>query len=183
TLDAHKMQGPKGVGALVVRRHVLWEPLMIGGGQERGKRPTTENVLHIAAFAEALALASDGREERVKNSRLTQEYFFDLIEKELPNAVINGSREKRLPNNINISLSDLADPELAVLFLDKNGIACSTKSSCLKGEENSYVVASISKSDETWRARNTIRFSLAPNAVKRDVLHIVETLKRIPRNA
>ncbi|HEU5115011.1 MAG TPA: cysteine desulfurase family protein [Candidatus Paceibacterota bacterium] len=180
TLDAHKMQGPKGVGALVVRRRVAWEPLMVGGGQERGKRPTTESVELITGFAEALSLASEGREPRAKGARQIRDRFFECVEKELPEAVINGSLDKRLPNNANISIPDLSDPELAVLFLDKEGIACSTKSSCLKGEEESYVVKTLG-APEPWRARNTIRFSFAPNTSEKDVLIIVEALKKLPK--
>ena len=191
TLDAHKMQGPKGVGALVVRRHVSWDPLMAGGGQERGKRPTTESVALATGFAEALAIAQEGRAQRAKKNRdratKVRDVFFGLLARELPEAVINGSLEKRLPNNVNISIPNLVDPELAVLFLDKEGIACSTKSSCLKGEEESYVVAALFPEDapksEKWRARNTLRFSLAPKASKRDVSLIVEALKKLPKNA
>ncbi|HVU06381.1 MAG TPA: cysteine desulfurase family protein [Candidatus Paceibacterota bacterium] len=187
TLDAHKMQGPKGVGALVVRRHVHWEPLMAGGGQERGKRPTTESVELIAGFAEALALAHEGREERSKTAAAVRSYFFDRIAAELPDAVINGSVKNRLPNNVNVSIPDLADPEFALLFLDKEGVACSTKSSCLKGEEESYVVKALVEAGKDaasnmWRARNTLRFTFAPNAARRDVSYIAERLKKLPKN-
>ena len=180
TLDAHKMQGPKGVGALVVRRHVLWEPLMIGGGQERGKRPTTESVELVAGFAEALKIAQKGREKRCEGAKKIQAYFLERVAKEIPGAVLNGSIEKRLPNNVNVSLPNLSDPELAVLFLDKEGIASSTKSSCLKGEEESYVVRSLG--GEKFRAKNTLRFSLAPNATRRDVDAIMEALKKLPKS-
>ncbi|MBX4209400.1 cysteine desulfurase [Candidatus Parcubacteria bacterium] len=190
TIDAHKMQGPKGVGALVVRRRVSWEPLMIGGGQERGKRPTTESVELVSGFAEALAIAQEGRGPRAERAARTRDFFFDLISKEFPDVVVNGSREKRLPNNINISVPDLSDPELAVLFMDKEGIACSTKSSCLKGEEDSYVVKALGAADQApaaasalgnaaWRAKNTLRFSFAPDASRRDVLIIAEALKKL----
>ncbi|HEU0081222.1 MAG TPA: cysteine desulfurase family protein [Candidatus Paceibacterota bacterium] len=177
TLDAHKMQGPKGVGALVVRRRISWEPLMVGGGQERGKRPTTESIELAAGFAAALEIAQGGRDDRSRLAAGVQNYFFDRIESELPDAVINGSRDKRLPNNINISLPGISDPELAVLFLDKKGIACSTKSSCLKGEEQSYVVAALG--GESWRARNTLRLSLAPTATRSDVDTIVGALIKL----
>ncbi len=183
TLDAHKMQGPKGIGALVVRRHVSWEPLMVGGGQERGKRPTTESLELVAGFAEALGIAQEGREERAKSAAATRDYFFAQIAKELSGAAINGSLDKRLPNNINISLPGISDPELTVLCLDKAGIACSTKSSCLKGEEESYVVRSLlqgASAGDSWRARNTLRFSLAPNATRSDVDTIVRALSNLP---
>jgi cysteine desulfurase len=179
TLDAHKMQGPRGVGALVVRRHVAWEPLMAGGGQERGMRPTTEAPVAICGFAEALVIAQEGREPRAKRAATIRDFFFKTIEKELPNAVINGSLDKRLPNNINISLPDISDAEFAVLFLDKHGVACSTKSSCLKGEDESYAVKALG--GDPWRAKKTLRFTLAPDASTRDVLQIAELLKKLPQ--
>lgn len=178
TLDGHKMQGPRGVGALVVRRHVKWEPLMVGGGQERGMRPTTENLVAIAGFAEALRIAQEGREPRSLLAAAVRDSFLDLIEKEVPSAMINGSLDKRLPNNINISIPNISDAEFAVLFLDKMGVACSTKSSCLKGEEESYAVKALG--GEPWRAKKTLRFSLAPDASVRDVLKIAELLKQLP---
>lgn len=184
TLDAHKMQGPKGIGALIVRRHVNWEPLMVGGGQEQGKRPTTESVELVAGFAEALTIAQENgngeREARVKAALSNFDYFLTKIRQEFPRAIVNGSTEKgrRLPNNMNISLPDISDPELAVLFLDKEGVACSTKSSCLKGEDDSYVVKSLG--GDAWRARNTLRFSLAPDATPADVDTIVRALKKLP---
>jgi len=174
TLDAHKMQGPKGIGALVVRRHVSFKPLMVGGGQERGMRPTTESLSLVIGFTEALALAQEGREARIRTSRTLQNYFLTTLAKEIPTAVINGSLDKRLPNNINISLPTITDSEFTVLQLDHAGIACSTKSSCLKGEEQSYVVASLG--GEAWRASKTLRFTLAPDATKGDVDRIIAAL-------
>jgi cysteine desulfurase len=179
TLDAHKMQGPKGVGALVVRHNVPFEPLMAGGGQERGKRPTTESLDLVTGFSEALSIAQEGREKRLSRSLSVQKYFIDFISRELPEAALNGSFEKRLPNNVNISIPGLSDPEFAVIELDKEGVACSTKSSCIKGEEASYVVSALG--GEPWRARNTLRFTLAPNASLSDVRTIVKALKKLSK--
>lgn len=188
TLDAHKMQGPKGIGALVVRRHVSFEPLMIGGGQERGKRSTTESLELATGFAEALVIAQEGREPRTKRAAKARDYFFEKFVKEFPRGVINGSLDKRLPNNINISLPTISDPELAVLFLDKEGIASSTKSSCLKGEEISYVVKSLGLHElssalggEDWRAKNTLRFTVSPDVSTREIDRILVCLKKLPK--
>lgn len=175
TLDAHKMQGPKGVGALIARHHVPFEPLMVGGGQERNKRPTTESVRLISGFAAALEIAQKERNEKSRRAEKVRDYFFKLIDTELPQAVVNGSRDKRLPNNVNISLPNLSDPELAVLKLDKEGIACSTKSSCLKGEEDSYVVKPLG--GEAWRAKNTLRFTFAPDTTLKDMMRIIAVLR------
>ena len=111
----------------------------------------------------------------------TRDHFIKLLATEIPEAVINGSLERRLPNNVNISLPHLSDPELAVLFLDKEGIACSTKSSCLKGEEDSYVVKTLG--GESWRSKNTLRFTFAPNATLSDVSYIVRVLKKLSKSS
>ncbi len=179
TLDGHKMQGPKGVGALMVRSHVAFLPLMVGGGQEKGKRPTTESISLVIGFAEALRKAQSERESNTKQARLIQEYFFSQIKQYLPEAVINGSVDKRLPNNVNISLPHVSDPEFAVLFLDKHGVACSTKSSCLKGEEYSYVVQTLG--GDAWRAQNTLRFTFSPRSTKRQIDRIIKLLVKLPK--
>ena len=100
--------------------------------------------------------------------------------------------EKRLPNNVNISLPNISDPEMAVLQLDKAGIACSTKSSCLKGEENSYVVETLggqtlvsvgkdgaSDDAEKWRSRNTLRFTFSAEMGRGEVDEIIKALRDI----
>lgn len=181
TLDAHKMQGPKGVGALVVRRHVAWKPLIVGGGQERGMRSTTESLELVSGFTKALEIAQREREPRAKRAAILRDYFFTQIEKQIPDAVVNGSRDKRLPNNVNISLPNISDPEYAVLYLDKHGIACSTKSSCLKGESESYVVKSLG--GDAWRARNTIRFSFSYDAKTAHINTILSVLRKLRTRA
>jgi cysteine desulfurase len=130
----------------------------------------------ITGFTTALTIAQEGRGERERKAHTLQTYFFKTVSEKLPTAVINGSQDKRLPNNINISLPEITDPEFAVLTLDHAGIACSTKSSCLKGEEVSYVVASLG--GEAWRAQKTLRFTLAPDATKGDVNRIVSALTK-----
>jgi cysteine desulfurase len=182
TIDGHKMQGPKGVGALIVRNHLAFLPLMAGGGQEKGKRPTTESVVLATGLSAALSMAKKGRDARSLCAKKMQTLFFSLLEKELPQAIINGHKENRLPNNINISLPNLNDPEFAVLKLDAKGIACSTKSSCLKGEEESYVVRTTMQADPQavntpWRAKNTLRFTFAPNTPRRHIKRILRALK------
>jgi cysteine desulfurase len=175
TLDAHKMQGPKGVGLLVLKRGVPCDPLMIGGGQERGMRPTTESVELATGLAEALTIAHEGREERCASALRARDAFVTAFTRDFPEGLINGSLERRLPNNINISIPDLGDAEFAVIKLDQEGIACSTKSSCLKGEETSYVVSALG--GPAWRAHNTLRFSFDPYTSVSDVEKIVSALR------
>jgi len=176
TLDAHKMEGPRGIGAMVVKSHVLWEPLMVGGGQEFGKRPTTESLSLIAGFTEALAHAVHDRERRVEKVRKVRDTLVSLT-KNIPDIVINGSLVYRLPNNLNVSLLTLSDAELAILIFDKHGVACSTKSSCLKGEEESYTVKSLGGDPRC--ARTTLRFSFGPHSTMSDIRRIATVLARL----
>jgi len=182
TLDGHKMQGPKGVGALALRNGIEITPLLLGGGQEHGQRGTTESIELIAGFTKALQLAQKSREERSSQAIIMRNRFISLIKKHIPDALINGSVERRLANNINISIPHLSDPEFAVIELDQKGIACSTKSSCLKGEESSYVVESIlgeSGESESWRARNTLRFTIDPDITDIEIGSIINALKTL----
>lgn len=180
TLDGHKIYGPKGVGCLYVRRGVQLAPTLFGGGQERGLRATTENIPAIVGFAEALRLAVAEREKESTRLHSLCDYFYTSIlqNTEIENAVINGSMEigERLPNNLNISLSGI-DTEMLTLQLDAAGIACSTKSSCLKDEKVSYVVAALS-GDKT-RAVSTLRFTLGRATTKKDIEYAVKVLARL----
>jgi cysteine desulfurase len=177
TLDAHKMQGPKGVGLLAVRHGIPFAPVMHGGGQERGKRPTTESLELVVGFVEALKLASEGREARVARALSARTALLALLEKALPGFMINGSIEKRIPNNLNISIPSLGDAEFAVIKLDALGVACSTKSSCLKGEELSYVVKALGGPE--WRATKTLRLSFSPDISAADIRRIALALKTL----
>jgi cysteine desulfurase len=176
TLDAHKMYGPRGVGSLIVRRHVAWEPLMAGGGQERGMRPTTESVSLVAGFARALELAAAERESRAAKARKVRDALLELVSG-MPGVIVNGSLEHRLPNNANISILTLSDAELAVLALDHGGIACSTKSSCLKGEEESYVVCALG--GDPARARTTLRFTFGDDSRASHARRIAKALQQL----
>jgi len=173
TIDGQKIYGPKGVGALFIKRGVMIEPIIYGGGQEKGLRSGTENVPFIVGLAKAIEIAG---KNRIKNSERISEvrdYGIRKIEEKIPRAVLNGDRIKRLPNNINISIPGI-DPEFVVLQLDEEGIVCSTKSACLKDESASYVIAALGK-DEKY-AQSSLRFSLGLNATKKDMDYLVKML-------
>lgn len=176
TIDAHKMEGPRGVGALVVRSHVKWAPLLRGGGQERGKRATTESVALIAGCAEALVRADRDKEARSRAVAQRRDDIIRLLDG-VEGVIVNGSLKDRLPNNLNVSVLPLRDAELAVLELDARGIACSTKSSCLSGEEESYVVKALG--GDPRRAQTTLRFSLSPRTTSREAHVIASEIIRL----
>jgi cysteine desulfurase len=177
TLSAHKFYGPKGVGALWVRRGVRLQPLITGGRQERSRRAGTENVPgivgmgvaaneaveHLSAHAERLATLRDTLEERVLAS--------------VPGTAINGARDQRVPNTTNISF-DGVEAEALLIALDLDGIAVSTGSACSSGTlEPSHVLKAMGFS--VHRAQNSIRFSLGAANTQDEVARVSEVLPRI----
>ena len=192
TFDGHKMYGPKGVGVLYAKRGTLLAAVLVGGGQERGLRSTTENLPGIIGFARAFEIAVEMREKESARLQKLQDYFYSSV-LDLPEHteyaragrvenirikkrfIINGSLTNRLPNNINISLHGI-NTEMLVLKLDAAGIACSTKSSCLRDESGSYVVRALGGGES--RALSTLRFTFGRETTKK---HIDALLKRLTR--
>jgi len=175
TLDAGKCYGPKSVGVLVHRHWVKIAPLMHGGGQELGLRSGTENTALIVGGVHAIVRAQSGYEPRSLSVANLRNEFFELLLKAIPHAVVNGSRESRIANNVNISIPD-TDTEYAVIWLDAKGVCASTKSACgAKETTGSNVVREMTK-DES-RALATIRFTLGEETKKSDIVYAVEALK------
>jgi len=184
TLDAHKIYGPKGVGALYVKRGVEILPVILGGGQENNLRSTTENVAGIIGLSKAFEIAD---KQRIKESlRLTKlrNYFYSQILKnlriekvgEVNGVILNGDLEKRLPNNLNISLVGV-DTEFLIIQLDNSGVVCSAKSSCLRDEAYSYVVKALGGTE--GREISSIRFSLGRGTSKKDIDFTLKILKKL----
>lgn len=176
-LDAGKCFGPKGVGVLAVRGEVSLLPIMYGGGQEFGLRPGTEAVASIVGAATALVRAQAGYAARSAKVALVRDAAIDMLHVELPGVILNGPvAADRLANNINISLPGF-DTEYAVVYLDTYGVAASTKSACAgAGGGESLVVKAIS--DDSVRARATIRFTLGPKSTTTEVMRAIAILKR-----
>lgn len=181
SLDGHKIYGPKGVGCLYVRRKTPLAPLLVGGGQERGMRATTENVPALVGFAEALRLAGMRREKESARLASLRDYFYSSILQNTEMEIcVNGSMEqgKRLPHNLNISFPGV-DTEMLLFELDAAGIACSTKSSCLYDERESYVVKALA--GDSRAARSTLRFTLGRKTTKKDIRSTLAALARLLR--
>ena len=167
TLDGSKVYGPRGIGCLFVKRGMPIEPIIYGGGQERGFRSGTENVSAIMGFAKALKLAGAEREKEVVRLLQLRKEFLDGLFRIRPDLTVNSGRS---PHILNVSFPGI-DNELFVLRLDAKGIAVSTKSSCLRDTEESYVLKAIGTDSKT-----TIRFSLGRFTRKSDILKALKVI-------
>ncbi|TSC69609.1 MAG: cysteine desulfurase [Parcubacteria group bacterium Gr01-1014_56] len=178
TLDAQKIMGPKGVGLLYARRGVSFDPIIFGGGQEAGKRSGTENVALAGAFRVALTEAQAGVEERVRRISHVRNYALEEIQKRIPDVMLNGAvGEERVANNINISIPGL-NGDMAVVALNAEGIAVSTRSACDTDDEApSHVLQAIGTKPE--RAKNSIRITLLPDATIDEAGQIAKTLSEV----
>ncbi len=183
TLNSGKIYGPKGVGCLYVRGgahgSVKLMPQFLGGGQEYRMRSGTENVAGIVGFATALELAQKTRVEESARQLILRDMLIDGI-LALPNTRINGSREKRLPNNVNVSFKGLHG-EAILTRLDMSGIFASSGSACSSGSlEPSHVIAALGKdaADDIW-SRSATRFSLGRFTTKEEVLNASRELSTI----
>jgi len=174
TISSSKIYGPKGIGCLYINKKFKIEPIIFGGGQERGIRSGTENVASIVGFSEALAISESKRLS--ENKRLTglRDYFLSRVMKEIKKVSLNGSAKNRLPNNINISIRGV-EGESLLLLLDEKGISCSTGSACSSMDLNSsHVLAKIGIPLEL--AHCNIRFTLGRYTQKKDIGYVMNIL-------
>lgn len=174
SISGHKLYGPKGVGALYVRKGTRLEPLMYGGHHERDRRPGTENVAGIVGLGKAAELAlSRVQEEGERTSKLRDRLESGLLER-IPQARRNGARLQRTPNTTNITFP-FVEGEAMVIALDLKGIACSTGAACSSGAvEPSHVLTAIGLPAE--EARATLRFSLGHQTTAEEVEYALETI-------
>lgn len=173
TLDGGKVYGPKGSGVIALRHGVELAATLFGGGQEAGLRPGTENPALIVGLETALAIAQENHEMRQGYAKL-RDYFIEEMEK-IDGVVLNGSRENRVTNNINISIPGI-DSEFAVITLDEKGVAASTKSACSGARSGlSEVVMAIS--GDAARAASTIRFTLGETTNQAQIDKVVAILR------
>jgi len=177
SLSGHKIHGPKGIGALYVRKGTKFSPLLMGGHQEGGRRGGTENVASIIGLGKACELAVEhlkGQNEHVK-------YLRDKLErqilKEIPNALVNGDRDNRLPNTTNISF-EYVEGEAILLLMNEFGISASSGSACTSGSlEPSHVLRAMGV--PFTAAHGSIRFSLSVYNTEEEIDFIIEKLPPI----
>jgi cysteine desulfurase len=176
TLNGSKIYGPKGVGALYVKRGTPLRSVFSGGLQEKGLRPGTENLPAISAFAVALTIAQKIRIRESKRLQKIQTIFIKKLKQLFPQLIVNGSLVQRLPNNVNVTIPPYESEKL-VLYLDAQGIYISEKSACKSTEPNaSHVLESLGVSDTT---AGSIRFSMGRTTTISDISYVVASLKKI----
>ncbi|HEV7587831.1 MAG TPA: cysteine desulfurase family protein [Longimicrobium sp.] len=176
-LSAHKVGGPKGVGALYVRRGTRLHPLLFGGGQERGMRPGTEDVAGAAGFAAAAEAAEAERETAMARIAALRDWLEAGLREAVPGLVVNGAGAPRLPTISNVSVPG-ADPEALLMGLDLEGIAVSSGSACSSGAvEPSHVLTAMGIPPEL--AGPSIRFSLGWTTSDVDIARALEVFPRV----
>ncbi len=177
SLSAHKFYGPKGTGALYVRKGVRIDNLLHGGGQERRKRAGTENVAGIVGLGVAMEKAVDGMDDRIRRIKSLRDRLLSGILEKIPHTRLNGHEKLRLPGNINVSF-DFIEGESILLLLDHYGICASTGSACTSGSlEPSHVLLAIGLPAET--AHGSLRLTLGEENTEEDVEYVLEHLPKI----
>ena len=177
SMSAHKFYGPKGVGALYVRKGIEFDAIQNGGHQERNKRAGTENVAGIVGLGTAIELIYKNFDEYNNHLINLRKFFLSEIQKEFPQIKINGSLEKRLPGNINISFKEIEGEEL-LFKLDERGICASAGSACNSGETTpSHVLMAIGVTDEY--ANGSLRITFGKDNTKDDVEYLIKSIKEI----
>ncbi len=177
SLSAHKIYGPKGVGALYVRRGVEIEPQMMGGGQERRRRSGTENVAGIAGFGEACRLALEEFESRNRTQLELRDRLHRKINERIEGVHLNGHPEMRVSNTLNLSFEGV-EGEAVLLGLDARGIAASSGSACASGSlEPSHVLTAMGVRPDL--AQNSVRFSLGRGNTEEEIDRVAVELAGI----
>lgn len=181
TITAHKLGGPVGVGALVIRREVTATPLMHGGGQERDIRSGTIGVALIAAFAKAIEITTDTQAETTARIENLRNELVARIRATVPQAVINGDPtsgpEHRLPNIVHATFPG-CEGDAMLMLLDANGVEVSTGSACAAGvPQPSHVLMAMGFDEDA--ARGSLRFSLGHDSTQADVDRLIEVLPQV----
>jgi len=177
SMSAHKLYGPKGTGALYIRKGTKLIPFMHGGEQERRRRASTENVPGIVGFGRAVELAQQEMTEEAKRLAYLRDQLIKGLLEQIDHTRLNGHPIKRLPNNVNVSV-DFVEGESMLLNLDLEGICASTGSACSSSSlEPSHVLLALGLSPE--QAHGSLRFSLGKWTTEEEIGRVLEVLPKI----
>lgn len=178
--SAHKINGPKGIGFLYIRKGVKIRSFVHGGAQERKRRAGTENVPGIVGYGAAAERAFKSMAERTAKEAELRDYMIQRITTEIPYVKLNGDAVKRLPNNVNVSFQ-FVEGESLLLMLDNYGICASSGSACTSGSlDPSHVLLAIGLPHEI--AHGSLRMTLSEETTKEDADFTVDKLKEIVQN-
>ncbi len=176
-LSAHKLYGPKGVGAMYIRKGARVERFMLGGAQERNRRAGTHNVPGIVGMGKAAELAEAGLQEEMVKTTALRDALINGIESNIVDTKLNGDRVKRLPNNVNFSFTGV-EGESMILFMDMNGICVSSGSACTSGSlDPSHVLMALGLKHEI--AHGSLRMTLGKGNTQADVDKVLAVLPGI----
>ncbi len=174
TMSAHKIYGPKGIGALYVRKGTPYCPFIRGGHQEKGRRAGTENTLGIMGLAKAVEMRALEMEDEARRFTAMKEVLVSGIEERIDDALFNGHPELSMPNTVNVSFPG-AEGEAILLYLDLAGIAVSTGSACASGSlDPSHVLLATGSSAE--RAHGSIRISMGRETTMEEIDYVLDVL-------
>jgi cysteine desulfurase len=177
SLSAHKIYGPKGVGALYIKKGVKIHSLIQGGTQERNRRAGTENVPGIVGLGEAIELITKNLDSHINKLKFLRDKLINGILEKIPYTRLNGHPTKRLPGNVNVSF-EFIDGESLILNLDMAGICASSGSACTSGSlEPSHVLLAIGLSKEL--ARGSLRLTIGKDNTEEDIDKVLEALPQI----
>ncbi|MCI8429797.1 MAG: cysteine desulfurase NifS [Lachnospiraceae bacterium] len=175
--SAHKLNGPKGIGFLYIRRGVKIRSFVHGGAQERKRRAGTENVPGIVGYGAAVERAMRTMEERTAREKGLRDYLIDRVLREVPYTRLNGHRTNRLPNNANFSFQFI-EGESLLIMLDMDGICGSSGSACTSGSlDPSHVLLAIGLPHEI--AHGSLRLTLSEETTKEELDYVVDSIKKI----
>ena len=177
TLTAHKFHGPKGVGAVYIKKGVRVPAMITGGGQENKKRAGTENVPGIVGLAKALEIQTENLEANVQKMTALRDKLIAGVEERIPAVHLNGHRTQRLPNNVNFGIRYI-ESESILLMLDLKGIAASSGSACTSGSlDPSHVLLAMGISHEA--ANGSLRMTLSEFTTEEEIDYVLEVLPPI----
>ncbi len=177
TITAHKVGGPQGVGALIVKSDVKLEPVSHGGGQERDVRSGTLDAPAIAGFASAISILVSQRERRSNRIKNLRDELMARLKETVPDCVINGDLEKRLPGNVHASFPG-CEGDALLMLLDAQGVECSTGSACSAGiPQPSHVLLAMGRDEKI--AKSSLRFSLGHTSTSEDIDELIVALPQI----
>ena len=180
SMSAHKFYGPKGIGALYVKKGIRFQKFINGGHQEKNKRAGTENVPAIVGMGKAIELAYEHLDEHTDRIKELRDYYIDEIQKKIPDVIVNGDINKRLPGNANISFENV-DGEAMLLNLDLKGICASAGSACSSGSlEASHVLLAIGVPADV--AHSSLRVSIGKYNTKEEIDYLIDNLVEIVKS-